>query len=245
MDPGRLEVFSSLTEVTGHIQIEASHPNFTSLLFFKNLEVIRGRDKADNFSSLYIANTSLVTLHLRSLKRIQSGSVTIQGNQILCFAYQINRARIKSDQKAEVHIYKTRPVEECKKTGQVCNSQCSKNRNPKSAYHVPTSSLVQLACVNVLKPGKKMKDYPCYILLALIYFSWNFFPYHGLRYIFVSKANLHLWNSEMVLKNMPGEPPLMPCHLLKWTTCNPRAFAIGTKAHYFIGDIKFIYELIS
>lgn len=91
----------------------------------RNLEVIGGRDKADYFSSLYIVKTSLESLHLRSLKKIRSGAVTILENEKLCFVHEINWAKIKSE-KADVQIYRNSPKEQCEQRGEVCSSQCSK-----------------------------------------------------------------------------------------------------------------------
>ena len=89
MHPRELEVFSTLTEVTGHINIQASHPEFTNLSFLRNLETIGGRDLTEYFSSLYIVKTSLESLNLRSLKRIRAGKVYILENRELCFAENI------------------------------------------------------------------------------------------------------------------------------------------------------------
>lgn len=47
MQPERLEVFSTLKEVTGFIDVQASHENFTDLHYFRNLEVIGGRLHAE------------------------------------------------------------------------------------------------------------------------------------------------------------------------------------------------------
>ena len=40
MDPSKLEVFSTLTEVTGFINIQAHHPRFTNLSAFRNMVVL-------------------------------------------------------------------------------------------------------------------------------------------------------------------------------------------------------------
>jgi hypothetical protein len=50
-------------------------------LLNRNLEIIGGREKADFFSSLYIVKTSLKALHMKSLKSLKSGSVTILENK--------------------------------------------------------------------------------------------------------------------------------------------------------------------
>ncbi|CAL8135471.1 unnamed protein product [Orchesella dallaii] len=126
MEPSKLEVFSTLKEVTGYMNIQGTHPNFTNLSYFRNLETIGGRDKTDYFASLYIVKSSIQALHLRSLKKIRSGAVVILENDQLCYAHEINWSIIKSE-KADVQIYNNRPRNECEKTGDVCSSQCSKD----------------------------------------------------------------------------------------------------------------------
>lgn len=96
MHPDRLEVFSTLREVTGYINIQGNHENFTSLSYFRNIEVIGGRQLMDTyFASLYIVKTALKSLELKSLKRINSGAVVILENKNLCFASEINWNKIK------------------------------------------------------------------------------------------------------------------------------------------------------
>ena len=50
MDPSRLVALSSLKEVTGFLNIQAHHPNFTSLDAFRNL--VR---KSSNLYQIYIS----------------------------------------------------------------------------------------------------------------------------------------------------------------------------------------------
>ena len=83
MDPDRLEVFTTLKEVTGYINIQAHNPRFTNLKAFRNLEVIGGRHLTEYFSALYIVKTSLESLNLKSLNKIRSGSVAILENNDL------------------------------------------------------------------------------------------------------------------------------------------------------------------
>ena len=96
MHPDRLNVFHTLKEVTGFISIQASHPAFTNLSYFKNLEYIGGRNTFDMFAALHIIKTSLVSLNLRSLKKIRFGSVIISENKDLCFASSIDWKKILS-----------------------------------------------------------------------------------------------------------------------------------------------------
>ncbi|XP_055299415.1 epidermal growth factor receptor-like [Sitodiplosis mosellana] len=94
MHPDRLEVFSTLREVTGFINIEGKHEDFTDLSCLRNLEVIRGRQLFDTnsgqYTSLHVANTNLKSFELRSLKQISYGAIVIRENENLCFANEIN-----------------------------------------------------------------------------------------------------------------------------------------------------------
>ncbi|MCL4143179.1 UNVERIFIED_CONTAM: hypothetical protein GTU68_019816, partial [Idotea baltica] len=129
MRPSKLEVFSTLKEVTGYISIQASDPEFTNLSFLRNLEVIGGRETTEYFSSLYIVKTSLKSLGLRSLKRIRSGSVYILENSNLCFGDSIEwRELIKGDDpKSQLLMQNNRKSESCKDDGFVCNKECSED----------------------------------------------------------------------------------------------------------------------
>lgn len=130
MHPSKLEVFSTLKEVTGYINIQATHPEFTNLSFLRNLEVIGGRVLTEYFSSLYIIKTSLQSLNLRSLRRIRSGKVCILENKELCFVEKINWKKfiVNSDD------LKTNPLtllqnnaasDDCVLEGLVCHDECS------------------------------------------------------------------------------------------------------------------------
>ena len=89
MHPDRLEMFATLREITGFINIQASHADFRNLSYFRNLDTIGGRQLTEYFSALYIVKTSLTSLNLRSLKMIRAGSVAILENKELCFADSI------------------------------------------------------------------------------------------------------------------------------------------------------------
>nr|CAD7198577.1 unnamed protein product [Timema douglasi] len=125
MHPDRLEVFSTLREVTGFVNIQGYHQDFTNLSYFRNLEVIGGRALTEYFSSLYIVKTSLKFLGLRSLKKIHSGSVAILENKNLCFAKTINWTKIKKSSEHGTLDHNNKPKEECIAEGLVCDPECS------------------------------------------------------------------------------------------------------------------------
>lgn len=116
MHPNRLKVFSTLKEVTGYINIQGYHKDFTNLSYFRNLETIGGRQLMDSyFASLYIVKTALKSLELKSLKHINSGSVVILENKDLCFTQNINWTRIKRSTSHDAMLSNNRPQQECGK----------------------------------------------------------------------------------------------------------------------------------
>ncbi|CAH0768676.1 unnamed protein product [Bemisia tabaci] len=127
MHPDKLEVFSTLKEVTGFINIQGSNPNFTNLSYFRNLEVIGGRMLTELFSSLYVVKTSLRSLGLRSLKKINTGRVTILENAELCFGEGIDWYKFKQKEEHPPMMENNKAKEKCVQDGLVCDAQCSKD----------------------------------------------------------------------------------------------------------------------
>ncbi|KAB0796598.1 hypothetical protein PPYR_10659 [Photinus pyralis] len=127
MHPDRLQVFTTLKEITGFLNIQAYHQDFKNLSCFRNLEVIGGRTLYDYFSSLYIVKTSLESLDLRSLRRINSGTVAILENKHLCFAEKINWKKIKKSMEHSAMLQNNRSPDNCSAAGLVCHEQCTKD----------------------------------------------------------------------------------------------------------------------
>ncbi|KAK3921300.1 Epidermal growth factor receptor [Frankliniella fusca] len=125
MHPDRLEVFSTLKEVTGYVNIQGYHEQFTNLSYFRNLEVIGGRALTEYFASLYIVKTSLRSLGLRSLQKVHSGSIAILENKNLCFAQGVDWKRIKKSSEHNTLLQNNKKEEECISEGLVCDKQCS------------------------------------------------------------------------------------------------------------------------
>ncbi|XP_055920850.1 epidermal growth factor receptor isoform X2 [Eupeodes corollae] len=126
MHPNRLEVFSTVKEITGYLDIQGMHPDFKNLSYFRNLEVIHGRQLMENyFASLSIVVSSLESLELRSLKRINSGAVVIQQNERMCFVNGIAWGKILKSLDHGVVIAKNRNETDCEKDKMVCSDQCN------------------------------------------------------------------------------------------------------------------------
>ncbi|KAF4528940.1 hypothetical protein B566_EDAN017078 [Ephemera danica] len=125
MHPDRLEVFSTLKEITGFLSIQAFNNDFNNLSYFRNLEFINGRTLTEMFSSLYIEKTSLKSLGLRSLRMVHAGSISILDNRDLCFAYGINWKKIKRSQDHEILLQNNKDASECQREGLVCDKECT------------------------------------------------------------------------------------------------------------------------
>ncbi|XP_061715477.1 epidermal growth factor receptor isoform X1 [Cydia pomonella] len=126
MNPDQLEVFSTVREVTGYLNVQAHHPNFTSLSYFRNLEVIGGRQVVENlFASLYIVKTSLKSLGLKSLKRVNSGAIAIMENKDLCFVDHIAWNKLVKSKDHKQIIQHNGDLVTCEKNHLVCHPQCS------------------------------------------------------------------------------------------------------------------------
>ncbi|XP_057671890.1 epidermal growth factor receptor isoform X1 [Diorhabda carinulata] len=125
MHPSALEVFSSLKQITGYLNIQAYHPDFKNLSCFRNLEEIGGRTLYEYSTSLYIVKTSLESLELSSLKTIKMGTVAILENQHLCLAEGINWKSLQKSNESHLMLSNNSDSGSCKKRGLVCDSQCS------------------------------------------------------------------------------------------------------------------------
>ena len=125
MDPVKLEVLTSLHEITGYLNIQAHHENFTNLEAFRNLEIIGGRTLTEYFSSLYIVKSSLTSLAMRGLRKIRSGSVAILENKDLCYAEKINWQKIMKSTSHNTLLQNNRPTQTCILESKICDAQCS------------------------------------------------------------------------------------------------------------------------
>ncbi|XP_054720282.1 epidermal growth factor receptor-like [Uloborus diversus] len=125
MHPRKLEVFSTLKQVTGYISIQASHIDFKNLKFLRNLEIIGGRQLTEYFAALYIVKTSLESLNMRSLKSVSSGSIAILENENLCFAKTVNWTTVMKSNSHSILLQSNRNQTLCEAANLKCHPQCS------------------------------------------------------------------------------------------------------------------------
>ncbi|CAO1400328.1 unnamed protein product [Diamesa hyperborea] len=121
-----LESFSSVKEITGYLSIRGYDVNLKDLSFMRNLEVIGGKmlDPIRNVS-LLIMGTSITSLGLKSLNRIDSGAIAIVENKQLCFVESIDWNQIQKSQYLHNNITLNQNSKKCKTKKQICSEKCS------------------------------------------------------------------------------------------------------------------------
>ncbi|XP_078619979.1 epidermal growth factor receptor-like isoform X3 [Branchiostoma floridae x Branchiostoma japonicum] len=123
--PSELSVFSTVEEITGYLQIEGQHEDFTDLSMFRNLKIIQGRELYNQYS-LVIYQTSLVSLGLTSLQQVNNGKVNIRKNRDLC--YNVDDAVwnriLKNPRVQERQINQNKNKTQCVVEGKTCSDQC-------------------------------------------------------------------------------------------------------------------------
>lgn len=129
MHPNRLEVLSSLREVSGFVRIEASNTEFVNLNFLRNLEYVSGRVRSEGMA-LYIVKTSLRSLGLMSLKKLRFGSVTVTKNPNLCLADSIDwkslvAQKSTTNRSFDITVTDNKPRRVCVAEGAICHEQCT------------------------------------------------------------------------------------------------------------------------
>uniref|UniRef100_A0A4W6EI95 receptor protein-tyrosine kinase n=1 Tax=Lates calcarifer TaxID=8187 RepID=A0A4W6EI95_LATCA len=118
LDPEKLKIFNTVQEITDVLCIQSWPENMSDLSVFSNLQTIQGRTLYKGYSLLVMRIPSLTSLGLRSLRKINDGSVYITGNKNLCYHNTVNWTRILSSIKSCSSVCAVND-------GQVCDPLCS------------------------------------------------------------------------------------------------------------------------
>ncbi|OWK49787.1 Receptor tyrosine-protein kinase erbB-3, partial [Lonchura striata] len=114
LDPEKLNVFRTVREITGYLNIQSWPKHMNNFSVFSNLETIGGRSLYNRgFSLLIMKNENVTSLGLRSLREVSAGRVYITENRRLCFLHTVHWAALRRS-RADLDIRNNRPRSKCR-----------------------------------------------------------------------------------------------------------------------------------
>ncbi|TRZ07672.1 hypothetical protein HGM15179_019435, partial [Zosterops borbonicus] len=114
LDPEKLNVFRTVREITGYLNIQSWPKHLHNFSVFSNLETIGGRSLYNRgFSLLIMKNENVTSLGLRSLREVSAGRVYITENRRLCFLHTVSWAALRRS-RADLDIRNNRPRSKCR-----------------------------------------------------------------------------------------------------------------------------------
>ncbi|OCT63766.1 hypothetical protein XELAEV_18044862mg [Xenopus laevis] len=125
LDPQKLNIFSTVREITGFLNIQSWPKNMTDLSVFSNLVNIGGRVLYSGISLLILKQQSLNSLQFQSLKEISAGNVYITDNPNLCYYHTVNWTSLFRTSNQRTTIRENKKSENCTAEGMVCDPFCS------------------------------------------------------------------------------------------------------------------------
>uniref|UniRef100_A0AAQ5ZYX8 Receptor protein-tyrosine kinase n=1 Tax=Amphiprion ocellaris TaxID=80972 RepID=A0AAQ5ZYX8_AMPOC len=125
LDPERLNVFRTVKEVTGYLNIQSWPENMTDLSVFSSLATIGGRSLYSGISLLILKQRWISSLQFQSLDEISAGNVYIFNNSRLCFYNTVNWTSLFRTPSQKVLIRNNRDPRECTQQRMICDRMCS------------------------------------------------------------------------------------------------------------------------
>ncbi|KAI5106797.1 receptor tyrosine-protein kinase erbB-4 [Silurus meridionalis] len=125
LDPEKLNVFRTVREITGFLNIQSWPENMTDLSVFSNLAVIGGRSLYSGISLLVLKQQWISSLQMQSLREISAGNIYISNNSQLCYYNTINWTSLFRIPSQKALIRNNRDPKECIMEGMVCDPLCS------------------------------------------------------------------------------------------------------------------------
>ncbi|CAM9947244.1 unnamed protein product [Bubo scandiacus] len=125
LDPEKLNVFRTVREITGYLNIQSWPKHMHNFSVFSNLVTIGGRSLYNRgFSLLIMKNENVTSLGLRSLREVSAGRVYITENRRLCYLHTVQWGAL-SRRRADLDIRNNKPRSKCQQEGKVCDPLCS------------------------------------------------------------------------------------------------------------------------
>ncbi|XP_028986741.1 receptor tyrosine-protein kinase erbB-4-like isoform X2 [Betta splendens] len=125
LDPEALNVFRTVKEITGYLNIQSWPENMTDLGVFSNLATIGGRVLYSGISLLILKQRWISSLQFQSLNEISAGNVYIFNNSRLCFYNTVNWTSLFRTQNQKVLIRNNQEPKECTQQRMICDRMCS------------------------------------------------------------------------------------------------------------------------
>uniref|UniRef100_A0A8C2DYQ0 Receptor protein-tyrosine kinase n=1 Tax=Cyprinus carpio TaxID=7962 RepID=A0A8C2DYQ0_CYPCA len=125
LDPEKLNVFRTVREITGFLNIQSWPENMTDLSVFSNLATIGGRSLYSGISLLVLKQQWISSLKLQSLGEISAGNVYVTNNSQLCYYNTVNWTGLFRTSTQKALIRNNRDPKECILDRMICDPLCS------------------------------------------------------------------------------------------------------------------------
>ncbi|XP_047659601.1 receptor tyrosine-protein kinase erbB-4 isoform X1 [Tachysurus fulvidraco] len=125
LDPERLNVFRTVREITGYLNIQSWPENMTDFGVFSNLVTVGGRTLYSGISLLILKQRWITSLSFQSLQEISAGNVYISNNSQLCFYHTLNWTRFFRSSGQRALLNNNKETQQCVKEQRVCDTLCS------------------------------------------------------------------------------------------------------------------------
>uniref|UniRef100_A0A8C0ZBJ6 Receptor protein-tyrosine kinase n=1 Tax=Cyanistes caeruleus TaxID=156563 RepID=A0A8C0ZBJ6_CYACU len=125
INPEKLNIFQTVREITGYLNIQSWPENMTDFRVFSNLVTIGGRALYSGLSLLILKQQGITSLQFQSLKQISAGNIYITDNSNLCYYHTVNWTSLFSTPSQKTVIHRNKRAENCTADGMVCNELCS------------------------------------------------------------------------------------------------------------------------
>ncbi|XP_069472018.1 receptor tyrosine-protein kinase erbB-4 isoform X2 [Ambystoma mexicanum] len=125
LNPEKLNVFRTVREITGFLNIQSWPKNMTDFGVFSNLVTIGGRVLYSHVSLLVLKQQAIISLQFQSLKEISAGNVYITDNHNLCYYHTVNWTALYRTPNQRAVIHNNKRAENCTHDGLTCDPLCS------------------------------------------------------------------------------------------------------------------------
>ncbi|XP_048454643.1 receptor tyrosine-protein kinase erbB-4-like [Rhincodon typus] len=125
LDPEKLNVFRTVREITGFLNIQSWPRNMTDFNVFANLVTIGGRSLYSGISLLILKQQWITSLHFQSLVEISAGNVYVSDNPNLCYYHTVNWTVLFRTSLQKPVIKNNRNSQNCTSDRMMCDPLCS------------------------------------------------------------------------------------------------------------------------